>query len=128
MQKQRPSIARLALMAVFALSCFGILTFLWVSFGGPVPLAAQKYEINVGFPEATTLAEQADVRISGVPVGRVQKKELNGRYTLATLRIDPAYAPLPRDVKAVLRQKTLLGETYVELTPGTRNGAKIADG
>ena len=30
-----------------------------------------------------------------------------------------AYAPLPSDAKAILRQKTLLGETYVELTPGT---------
>ena len=32
-------ISRLALMVIFALSCFGILTFLWVSFGGSVPLA-----------------------------------------------------------------------------------------
>src|SRR3954468_1901398 len=128
MQKQAPSFWRIAAMVIFALSCFGILTFLWVSFGGSVPLKPKPYEVSVNFPEATTLAEQADVRISGVPVGKVQRKELNGRYTLATLRIDPAYAPLPRDVKAVLRQKTLLGETYVELTPGTRNGAKIADG
>src|SRR3954451_19427046 len=128
MQKQAPSFWRIAAMVIFALSCFGILTFLWVSFGGSVPLKPKPYEVSVNFPEATTLAEQADVRISGVPVGKVQRKELNGRYTLATLRIDPDYAPLPRDVKAVLRQKTLLGETYVELTPGTRNGAKIPDG
>jgi virulence factor Mce-like protein len=115
-------------MVIFALSCFGILTFLWVSFGGSVPLKPKKYEVKVQFPEATTLAEQADVRISGVPVGKVQHKQLDGKTTLAVLRIDPAYAPLPRDVKAVLRQKTLLGETYVELTPGTRNGAKIPEG
>ena len=25
-------------MVVFALSCFGLLLFLWLSFGGPVPL------------------------------------------------------------------------------------------
>src|SRR4051794_473679 len=128
MQKQAPSFWRIAAMVIFALSCFGILTFLWVSFGGSVPLKPKPYEVSVNFPEATTLAEQADVRISGVPVGKVQRKELNGRYTLATLRIDPAYSPLPRDVKAILRQKTLLGETYVELTPGTRNGAKIPEG
>jgi phospholipid/cholesterol/gamma-HCH transport system substrate-binding protein len=115
-------------MVIFALSCFGILTFLWVGFGGSVPLKPKDYEVMVDFPEATTLSEQADVRISGVPVGKVQRKELNGNFTLATMRIDPEYAPLPRDVKAVLRQKTLLGETYVELTPGTRNGPKIPDG
>jgi phospholipid/cholesterol/gamma-HCH transport system substrate-binding protein len=126
--KQGPSFWRIAAMVIFALSCFGILTFLWVGFGGSVPLKPKPYEVFVDFPEATTLAEQADVRISGVPVGKVQHKQLDGDYTLATLRIDPQYAPLPRDVKAILRQKTLLGETYVELTPGTRNGAKIADG
>ena len=32
----------------------------------------------------------------------------------------PEYAPMPADARAILRQKTLLGETYVELTPGTR--------
>src|SRR3954452_15666881 len=128
MQKQAPSFWRISAMVIFALSCFGILTFLWVSFGGSVPLKPKPYEVSVDFPEATTLAEQADVRISGVPVGKVQRKQLAGNFTSATLRIDPEYAPLPADVKAVLRQKTLLGETYVELTPGTRNGAKIADG
>jgi virulence factor Mce-like protein len=128
MQKLAPSFWRISAMVIFALSCFGILTFLWVSFGGSVPLKPKPYEVSVDFPEATTLAEQADVRISGVPVGKVQRKQLDGKYTLARLRIDPAYAPLPADVSAVLRQKTLLGETYVELTPGTRNGPKIADG
>src|SRR3954454_3966943 len=117
MQKTSPSFPRLALMAVFALSCFGILTFLWLSFGGSVPLAPKKYEVVVSFPEATTLAEQADVRISGVPVGKVQSKQLHDNLTQAVLRIDPRYAPLPMDTRAILRQKTLLGETYVELTP-----------
>jgi virulence factor Mce-like protein len=126
--KQGPSFWRIAAMVIFALSCFGILTFLWVGFGGSVPLKPKQYQVSVDFPEATTLAEQADVRISGVPVGKVQHKQLDGNYTLAQLRIDPQYAPLPKDVKAILRQKTLLGETYVELTPGTKNGPHIPDG
>ena len=29
---------------------------------------------------------------------------------------------MPADTRAILRQKTLLGETYVELTPGTKDG------
>src|SRR3712207_407789 len=115
-------------MALFALSCFGILTFLWLSFGGSVPLAAKKYEVRVSFPEATTLAEQADVRISGVPVGKVQSKKLSDDLTEATLRIDARFAPLPLNTRAILRQKTLLGETYVELTPGERDGPTVPDG
>ncbi len=34
------------------------------------------------------------------------------------LEIDARYAPIPKDTRAILRQKTLLGETYVELSPG----------
>jgi virulence factor Mce-like protein len=127
MQKQAPSFGRLALMALFALSCFGILLFLWVSFGGAVPLAAKQYQVKINFPEATTLAEQADVRISGVPVGKVQSKTLNGNRTEAVLNIEKRYAPLPADTEAVLRAKTLLGETFVELTPGSKDGPTIAD-
>src|SRR3954447_6691506 len=129
MQKQTPSAARLIGMAAFALSCFGILLFLWVSFGGPVPLKANKYELRVSFPEATTLAEQADVRIAGVSVGKVRKKELDkgGNRTRVVLDINKKYAPLPRDTRAILRQKTLLGETFVELTPGHKSAGTLPD-
>src|SRR3954468_17381116 len=129
MQKQAPSAARLIGMAVFALSCFGILLFLWVSFGGAVPLKPNKYELRVSFPEATTLAEQADVRISGVTVGKVRRKDLDkgGNRTRILLDINHRYAPLPKDTRAILRQKTLLGETFVELTPGHRSKGTLAD-
>src|SRR4051812_6577840 len=129
MQKQAPSAARLLGMAFFALSCFGLLLFLWVSFGGSIPLKPNKYELRVSFPEATTLAEQADVRISGVTVGKVRRKELDkgANRTRVLLDINRRYAPLPRDTRAILRQKTLLGETFVELTPGHPATGRLAD-
>ena len=74
MVKQTPSVGKVAAMLVFALTCVGVLLFLWLSFGGPVPLKPKGYEISVDFPEATTLAEEADVRIAGVSVGKVKKK------------------------------------------------------
>src|SRR5919206_2865584 len=128
MQKSAPSPAQLITMVVFALSCFGLLLFLWLSFGGPIPLKPKGYQVQVGFPEATTLAIEADVRIAGVSVGKVRKLDVDNGHnrTLATLELDSAYAPLHKDARAILRQKTLLGETYVELTPG--RGAKIPEG
>ena len=130
MPKETPSVGRLLAMTVFALTCFGLLLFLWLSFGGPVPLKPKPYELTVPFPEATTLAEQADVRIAGVNVGKVQKKELDkgGSRTTVTLNIEEKYAPIPKDARAILRQKTLLGETYVELTPGRSGAPKLKDG
>src|SRR3954464_14525004 len=70
MQKTAPSFARLAGMALFALSCFAIVLFLWKSFGGPSPLAPAEYRFTADFPEATQLAEAADVRISGASTSR----------------------------------------------------------
>jgi phospholipid/cholesterol/gamma-HCH transport system substrate-binding protein len=130
MQKQAPTLGRILVMAGFALSCFGLLLFLWVAFGGTVPLKPKGYQVHVDFPEATQLAQEADVRISGVPVGRVVKLALGpGDTTDATIELDQRYAPIPKDTKAMLRQKTLLGETYVELTPGIRHaGQGLADG
>jgi phospholipid/cholesterol/gamma-HCH transport system substrate-binding protein len=119
--KQTPSIGRIFAMVAFTLSCFGILVFLWLSFGGSVPLQPEGYRVTVQFPEATQLAQEADVRISGVRVGKVKTREPNERTGLtdAVLEIDARYAPIPRDTRAILRQKTLLGETYVELSPGS---------
>src|SRR4051812_2273643 len=111
MQKSTPSIAQLLTMVVFALSCFGLLLFLWLSFGGPVPLKPKGYQVSVDFPEATTLATEADVRIAGVSVGKVRKLDVNrgANRTKVTLELDSAYAPLRQDARAILRQKTLLG-------------------
>jgi phospholipid/cholesterol/gamma-HCH transport system substrate-binding protein len=120
-QKQVPSLGRILVMVGFALSCFGLLLFLWLAFGGPTPLKPKGYRFKVSFGEGTQLAKEADVRISGVPVGKVkdiQTNEQSGRSD-ATIELEDTYAPLPEDAHAILRQKTLLGETYVELTPGT---------
>jgi phospholipid/cholesterol/gamma-HCH transport system substrate-binding protein len=128
--KQAPSAGRIVLMAAFTLSCFGILLFLWLSFGGSIPLRPEGYRVHVPVDEATQLAQEAEVRISGVNVGKVSKKEPDERsgITDAVLEIDSRFAPIPADTRAILRQKTLLGETYVELTPGSRRGPNIRDG
>jgi phospholipid/cholesterol/gamma-HCH transport system substrate-binding protein len=130
MQKTAPTFGRLLTMVLFALSCFGLLLFLWISFGGNVPLQPKGYRIKAAFPEATQLGLEADVRMAGVSIGKVRKKDIDRAHpnlTVATIEVDPKYAPLPSDVRAILRLKTLLGETYVELTGGSRTAPKIKD-
>jgi phospholipid/cholesterol/gamma-HCH transport system substrate-binding protein len=126
--KQAPSPGRLAAMVAFALSCFGILLFLWSNFGGSIPLAPKGYEYEIDFAEATQLTTNADVRIAGVNVGRVTGIEPGGTTARATIEIDSPYAPIAADSKAILRAKTLLGETYVEITPGDRDGPELPEG
>ena len=130
MNKQAPSIGRILGMVVFAMSCFGLLLFFWLAFGGSVPLKPEGYRVKVNFPEATTLAQEADVRMAGVNIGRVKTKELDagGVRTTVELEIEERFAPLPEDTQAILRQKTLLGETYVELSQGSKESEVLADG
>ncbi len=130
MVKETPSFGRILAMIIFALSCFGILLFLWLAFGGSVPLKPESYRFEAAFAEAATLSVEADVRIAGVNVGKVKKKRLDkdAARTITEMEIKEAYAPIPRDTRAILRQKTLLGETYVELSTGDRSGPMLADG
>src|SRR4051795_3967117 len=117
-------------MIVFALSCFGLLIFLWLSFGGPIPLKPEAYRLTVNVPEAATLANESDVRMSGITIGKVKTKQLDkgAVSTKVTLDIDPRFAPISKDSKFILRQKTLLGETYAEITPGDPHTGYLPDG
>ena len=119
METRPPTIGRVAIAVGFAISCFALLLFLWVTFGGPVPLKSKSYRVTVPFDEATQLAVESDVRISGVSVGKVKAIELNDEGLAdAEIEVEPKFAPIPTNTRSILRQKTLLGETYVELTPG----------
>jgi phospholipid/cholesterol/gamma-HCH transport system substrate-binding protein len=47
----------------------------------------------------------------------------DGNLTRAEIEIDPKYAPIPADSTTLLRRKTLLGEPFIELDPGTPEDA-----
>jgi phospholipid/cholesterol/gamma-HCH transport system substrate-binding protein len=128
--KNPPSIGRFAAMVGFTLSVAALLMFLWVSFGGTLPLRAESYRFKAAFPEASLLVKEADVRMAGVNIGKVKQKELGpgGRSTVVEMELDHRFAPIGRDAHAILRQKSLLGETYVEITPGSPGSKKLADG
>lgn len=130
MRTSAPSAGRVLVAAGFALSCFALLLFLWVTFGGPVPLKPTGYRISAYFPEATALSKETDVRIGGVSVGKVKEvalappdRRLAGKdLSEAVIEIRPDFAPISSDARAIIRQKTLQGEAYVELAPGVATG------
>ena len=129
MQTRGPRRSQILIALGFALSCFGLMLFIWVAFGGPIPLAPESYRFEVPLTEAGQLAQESDVRISGVSVGKVKNVQLGADgMAHATIELDARYAPIPTDTKAILRQKTLLGETYVELTPGTQSTPPLPEG
>ncbi len=113
---------------VFVVASVGLTMTVWRSIGGSTPLEPKGYQVDALFTNASQLTRNADVRIAGVNVGSVVTVEPAGLRTRATIEIDPQYAPLSSDVRAILRQKTLLGETFVALAPGSGRAPPLRDG
>lgn len=107
------------------MACLRILLFLWRQFGGTVPLRPEAHNVEIAFSEATGLQQNLDVRASGITIGKLREVEVDKRTsrTIAKLAIEDEYAPLPTGMGAILPTKTLLGETFVELNPGTRGAS-----
>ena len=128
MVTQAPRRGAVMIAFAFTLSCVGLVIFVWTQFGGTIPFAPQGYTIHAMFRETGLLVPGADIRISGVNVGRVTAVSRRGNNSLVTMEIQQQYAPVPGDTRAILRQKTLLGEAYIGLSTGTRGGRSLRDG
>jgi phospholipid/cholesterol/gamma-HCH transport system substrate-binding protein len=130
METGSPSVGKVLTMVLFALSVIGLTLFLWLSFGGTIPLTPQGYQFRVSFTNASQLADQADVRIAGVSVGKVIGKTLDPQHnrTMVTIQLQNKFAPIHKDARAILRTKTIAGEIYVQLTPGTPHSPTLGDG
>ena len=71
MVTQAPKRSAVLAAVAFALSCVGLIIFVWTQFGGTIPFAPQGYRVHALFKETGLLVPNADVRISGVNVGKV---------------------------------------------------------
>lgn len=126
------TVANGVIIALFTLFCVGVLEFLALNIGQGNPLASN-YSVHAVFSDADGVPTQADVRVSGVDVGKVSDishdPSLPGE-TVVTLQItDSKAVPLYTNGYAMIRPKTLLGEKYVDLTVGDGATADpIADG
>src|ERR1700737_4369741 len=77
-----------------------------------------KRTITVVFDSAAGLNKKTDVRMAGVPVGKVEDITLKDGKALVTLSVN-GNVPLRENASARVANLGLLGEKYVELDPGT---------
>jgi virulence factor Mce-like protein len=119
-----------AIIAGFALLCIVGIEFLAVNIGQPVPFA-QNYTLHAAFSDADGLPNAADVRVSGVDVGKVTDVSTDPSYpgeTVVTMEItNPRADPVYSNGYASIRPKTLLGEKYVDLTVGDASTGEPID-
>lgn len=123
-----PKLSLILVACVFALSCFGFTLFVWKSFGGPTPFEAHGYRFHIVFgTEASQMTSNADVRIAGVSVGKVIRVQRAGTGADVLVEMDSKYAPIRTDTRAIVRFKSLLGEAFVALTPGSTSAPKLRE-
>lgn len=81
-------------------------------------------------PVGNALQKGSDVKLNGVPVGRVSKVSADGQGAVVTLALDPDTSKeLPRSTTARLLPKTLFGERYVSLVrPAEPAGEGLSSG
>lgn len=88
----------------------------------------ERIELTATFDDVVDLVPAAHVRAADVPIGTIAGIELTDEHRAeVTMSVRPGTG-LPRQVVAVLRQTSLLGERYVELRPAEGAAGSLADG
>ncbi|GAA2447123.1 MCE family protein [Actinomadura vinacea] len=79
------------------------------------------------FPKAVGLYAGADVRILGIPVGKVTDVTPVGGAVRVRLQYDAKYK-VPATAKAMLVNQTLVADRYIQLAPVYKGGPVMPDG
>ena len=83
--------------------------------------------LTAHFPRTISIYQGSDVRVLGVPVGKVDKVTPQGTDVVVTMHYD-AKVRVPDDAKAVIIAPSIVGDRFVQLTPAYTGGKVLADG
>jgi phospholipid/cholesterol/gamma-HCH transport system substrate-binding protein len=118
---------KIAGLLVFAAACSAILVLLYIGAGGKLRLH-KPYQVKVQVPTAFQLVHNGDVRRAGVKVGVVDNITNQGADGLVTIELNKQTAPVYRDATVRVRTKTLVGENYLDIDPGTPQAGALPSG
>ncbi len=95
----------------------GVFAFLWMfaQVKEGIDEDASGYKVFAIFDDASGLAEKSRVVIAGINVGQIANIELEGDKAKVWLRVN---VQLKTDARISKKQASLLGEYYLQLTPG----------
>lgn len=111
-------------LGFFVVISLGLLLWLAQSIGALGSKDGKRYEVTLD--TAAGLVKDNAVKIAGVKVGTIERVEVDGNEAVLTLLVDPE-VELHEDTVALVRAKSLLGEKYLQLEPGS-NGTLLDDG
>jgi phospholipid/cholesterol/gamma-HCH transport system substrate-binding protein len=85
-----------------------------------------KRYITIDFEQTNSVYKGSDVKILGVPVGRVESLTPRGDVVRAKVSYSGKYR-LPSDVKAVVVSPSIVGDRFIQLAPAYNGGAVLKD-
>lgn len=121
------SITSEAKVGLFILIAMLILGYMTMQVGQRGVGIKKGYNVDVVFDNVSGLNKYSAVQIAGVEVGRVEDILLKDGKALVRLRIIPTVT-LEKDVIASIKTRGVLGDKYIEITPGTRGMAAMEPG
>ncbi|EOM76492.1 MCE family protein [Rhodococcus rhodnii] len=86
------------------------------------------YTVRVEMPDTGGVFTNAEVTYRGVSVGRVGALELTSTGVAVNLEIDTGGPDIPASSKAVVANRSAIGEQYVDLQPDTDQGPYLEEG
>lgn len=111
----------------FTLVCLLLFVYLFTQAGGRVRVN-EPYKLSALVPDALNIVNNSDVRRDGITIGRVREIEPFGTDSKITFEIEKEeQAPMYADATVRVRTKTLVGESYIDIDPGTPARGKLAD-
>jgi ABC-type transporter Mla subunit MlaD len=89
--------------------------------GAASPSVPTPYKVRAIFDDAAFAVSGEDVRIAGAPVGSIDNLDVtHGKKAAVTIEIDnPGFVPFHLNAHCRIRPQSLIGEKYVDCTPGT---------
>jgi phospholipid/cholesterol/gamma-HCH transport system substrate-binding protein len=115
-------------LLIFLAVCFAISSYYFHLAGTNIIPGDEPYRVQAVVPTAVSLAPAGDVKQAGVSIGRVSKIADRGDATLLELELDDEHSPVYRDAQVLIRAKSIAGENYVEVTPGTPKAGNVPSG
>ncbi|MGA7104938.1 MAG: MlaD family protein [Candidatus Deferrimicrobiaceae bacterium] len=116
-----------AKVGIFVLLGIVILTFFTFRVSKLGGIGVKGYQLTVDFESAAGLEPKANVKMAGVPIGKVEEIKLVGNNARLVLRIKEGIK-IPIDSVVSIQTQGLLGEKYVEILPGKETGQMLPPG
>jgi phospholipid/cholesterol/gamma-HCH transport system substrate-binding protein len=104
-------------VGLFVIAGIVCLAYLTIKLGQLEVLGDKGYEIQAVFSSSGGLKTGSSVVIAGVEVGRVKKVILDDYQARVTMSL-PLEVKIQEDAIASIKTKGLIGEKYVEISPG----------